>query len=222
MWVRSEYTSELAVLAAWVSLLVPWNISYNPNTPLVGMGDAWLFFVRFPLFEFQLRNTSLIEETAPVNGSGVEENITVGMDITGLLSAHYPGTEIVANLYVTSPPTSALFYSGQLAQASVAWSVAALAFLVAFALSIALYLREEDVIARLPVNEVRLMGALLGLGALGTGIGSALQYAQRDIVGTPIPVGVVVIGVFALVLLRIETIEPDEESAEEDVPASGK
>ena len=206
MWVRSEYTSELAVLAAWVSLLVPWSVAYNGDAPVFGLDnvDATLYFVRFPLFELQFRSDSVIQNQ-------------VEFDIAGLLASQYPGTELFASIYVTTPPTSALFYDGRLALASVVWSVAALAFLCAFGLSIALYLREDAVVARLPVSEVRLMGALLGVGALGAAAASVLHYTQRAVVGTPIPIGVLVIAAFALVLLRIETVEgEDGESPQSD------
>lgn len=199
MWVRSEYTSELAVLAAWVSLLVPWSVSYNGDAPVIGLDSvgATLYFVRFPFFELQFRSDTVIRNE-------------IEFDIAGLLASQYPGTEVLASIYVTTPPTSALFYDGQLALASVVWSVAAVAFLAAFVLSIALYVRERAVVASLPVSEVRLMGALLGAGALGTGVASVLHYAQRDVVGIPIPVGVLVIAAFALVLLRIEAVESED------------
>lgn len=46
VWVRSEYAEELAVLLAWLSALVPWNVSY---ATLPDLGS--LLFVRFPLFQ---------------------------------------------------------------------------------------------------------------------------------------------------------------------------
>lgn len=46
-WVRSEYAGELAVVAAWLSALVPWSVS-------VASRDGISFVVlRWPLFVFQ-------------------------------------------------------------------------------------------------------------------------------------------------------------------------
>lgn len=46
-WVRSEYAGELAVVAAWVSALLPWSVSFFSE------GGKSLVVVRFPFFLFQ-------------------------------------------------------------------------------------------------------------------------------------------------------------------------
>ena len=46
VWVRSEYAGELAVLSAWFSALIPWNITYS-----TGIAGGNLLFVRFPFFQ---------------------------------------------------------------------------------------------------------------------------------------------------------------------------
>jgi hypothetical protein len=46
VWVRSEYAGELAVVLAWLSALLPWNITYST---LSGVGSV--LFVRFPFFQ---------------------------------------------------------------------------------------------------------------------------------------------------------------------------
>lgn len=199
MWVRSKYASELAVLAAWVSLLVPWSVAYNTDAEF----GSTVFFLRFPLFELQLRRPAVFEDV-----DGLEFRYD---DAGPLLEQLYPGVELASNLYLTSPIGSTQTYSGSMETASIFWGVAAIAFVVAFALSIALYLREEAVVDALPVSQVRVMGALLGIGALGTGIASVFHYMEQDLGGFPIPVGVLVIAAFALVLLQTEEI-PDEET----------
>lgn len=46
VWVRSEYAEELAVVLAWLSALLPWNVAFSD------LGDAGdLLFVRFPLVQ---------------------------------------------------------------------------------------------------------------------------------------------------------------------------
>jgi hypothetical protein len=49
VWVRSEYAGELAVLSAWIAVLLPWSVS------LSRVLGGNLLFVRFPLFEVQYR-----------------------------------------------------------------------------------------------------------------------------------------------------------------------
>ncbi|PSP45528.1 hypothetical protein BRC69_05510 [Halobacteriales archaeon QH_6_66_25] len=134
MWVRSEYASELAVLSAWIAVLLPWNVAYQPNAP--PDGQASIYFFRFALFEIQFRRPWVVE----VNG---------------------------------------------------------------------LYVREDAVAAKLPVSEVRLMGGLLAVGAVGTVGASALYLTARDSTGVPIPVGALVVAVLAVVLLRTEEVDPD-------------
>jgi hypothetical protein len=46
VWVRSEYAGELAVLSAWLTALVPWNLTYSPD-----VSGGSLLFVRFPFVQ---------------------------------------------------------------------------------------------------------------------------------------------------------------------------
>lgn len=46
-WVRTEYAGELAVVAAWVSALLPWSVS------VASQGGISFVVVRWPLFVFQ-------------------------------------------------------------------------------------------------------------------------------------------------------------------------
>ena len=48
MWVRSEYAGELAVISAWVAVLLPWNVAVSQR-----VFDGRFLSVRFPLFEIQ-------------------------------------------------------------------------------------------------------------------------------------------------------------------------
>ncbi|WP_435194376.1 DUF7549 family protein [Natronomonas sp. EA1] len=47
VWVRKEYAGELAVLSVWVSVLIPWSVSY------VTREGISLVVIRFPFFLFQ-------------------------------------------------------------------------------------------------------------------------------------------------------------------------
>jgi hypothetical protein len=195
MWVRSKYAGELAVLSAWLSVLLPWNITYHGNAP--PEGEAAVYFFRFAFFELQFRRPWVFE----INGE-----TTVA---TEPLELTYAGTQLFGNVFVTTPPTSLQFYEETLAQASMAWSVAAVGFALAFALSLALYFREEEVSAALPVSEVQLMGGLLAVGALGTAASTVLFFQASHTRGITLPVGVLVVGVLAVVLLQTEKVEAD-------------
>lgn len=200
MWVRSEYAGELAVLSAWVSMLLPWNVVWKGIEHAEFPVDSSVVFLRFALLELQIRGAGTIRANATAIGEGVQR-----IDASALLAQQYPGTEVFADFFVATPPGSALFYSSpHLFRASLAWTFGAVAFLSAFVLSLALYFREEQVREHIPVSEVRLMGGLLGLGVLGTAVATGLYYVGRDVAGTPIPVGVLVIAALAVVLLQTE------------------
>ncbi|PSQ47167.1 hypothetical protein BRD19_10315 [Halobacteriales archaeon SW_7_65_23] len=194
MWVRSEYASELAVLSAWIAVLLPWNVAYQPNAP--PDGQASVYFFRFALFEVQFRRPWVFE----INGDVTEA--MEPLDIT------YGGTQLFGNVYAMLPTSAVTFHDGMMGQASLLWALAALAFAVAFALSLALYFREQEVAEKLPVSEVQLMGGLLGVGAVGTVGASALYLTARDSTGVPIPVGALVVAVLAVVLLQTEEVDP--------------
>jgi len=196
MWVRSEYAGELAVLSAWLSVLLPWNITYHGNAP--PEGEAAVYFFRFAFFEVQFRRPWVFE----INGE-----TTVA---TEPLELTYAGTQLFGNVFVATPVGSLQFYEETLAQASMVWTVAAVGFALALALSLALYFREQEVSAALPVSEVQLMGGLLAVGALATAASTVLFFQDSHTTGITIPVGVVV-GVLAVVLLQTEKIEKREE-----------
>jgi hypothetical protein len=196
MWVRSKYTSELAVLAAWLTVLIPGTVVHQSDAPVGGS----VIFLRFALFELQIRQPGVIE----VNGQRIVASEP--------LAETYAGTSLVGDLFVATPPGSIAFYDGTLQQASVLWTVGAVSFALALLLSLALYFRTEQTVHRLPVSEVRLMGALLGITALGLAGGSVLSYTERAISGLPIPVGVLIIGLLSVVLLLTKEV-PDETAA---------
>jgi len=206
MWVRSEYANELAVLSAWLAVFLPWSGATHTQrgTVLGAEVESDIVFLRFPLVELQFRSPAVIR-------SG-EERIQADAP----LDAAYSGTELFGDIYLTTPPSSVLFYDSTLRQASLLWTAGAIGFALAFLLSLALYIREDRVVAALPVSAVQFMGALLGVGALGTAGASALHFVARDTVGFPVPVGVLVVAVLAAVLLRTEAVQAPEDGPGEE------
>lgn len=207
MWVRSRYANELAVLAAWLSLLIPWNVAQHSHE-VPGTGETSILFFRFPLVEFQFRENAITQQ---VGGGGA-----INIDVSQSLDMTFAGSKFWGDLYVAFPHSAVQFYEGTLWQASLLWAGAALLLVVAFLLSIALYFREDWVESHLSVLPVHVMGALLTLGALGTAGASVLYYLERDVVGFPIPVGVLVLGLLGVVLLLTQPVSDDDSTGPDD------
>ncbi len=85
------------------------------------------------------------------------------------------------------------------------WGLAALVMLAALVLSVIYYTDEAWLEAR-RVHPVRLMGGLLGLATVLFGVATYF-VSTGGFGGTPIPIGVVLLGLLAGVLLRAELTE---------------
>lgn len=183
VWVRSKYAGELAVLLAWLSALVPWNITYSSN-----VGDVSALFVRFPLFQVRF-----------VWGVDVNRNVALTTPIPGWL---LPGwLDRLSALSFQQGQTILLAYQ--------VWAVGAAVFAIAIALSIAYYLREERV-EGFAIDPVRLMGGLLGITGGIFAVATYLLYT-RGFPGVPVPIGVVFLLVFAGLLLSAERVGDHDE-----------
>lgn len=187
--VDPEYAEEFAVVSAWLAALVPWSLTYHDSGPL----GSVLIAIRLPVAELQLRGAS----TITIDGEKV--------DVASKMAQVYPGVKVGGDLFVTTPPTSALFYDKlTLVWGSLFWTLGGLLVLAAVVLAFALYLREDAVTDRVPVGPVRAMGWLLA-GATVALVGTTVLYfLARGHVGVPVPVGVVVTGILAAVLLGFD------------------
>lgn len=195
VWVRSEYAGELSVLLAWLSVLLPWNVTYS-TIPAAGAKVSALF-VRFPLFQVRF-----------VWGADIDHPVLLTLPVPGWL---LPGPlKRVSALAAQQGLDILLAYQ--------VWALGAAVFAVAFALSIAYYLREERVEA-LAIDPVHLMGALLGLAGLAFAVATYLLYT-RGFPGVPIPAGVVFLLAFSGLLLSAERIEEPGSDAEREEPGS--
>ena len=190
-WVRSEYAGEFAVIAAWLSMVLPWNIVYHPSVPTDPLASK-MAIIRLPLAEFQFRFPAVIE----VNGET--------SSAAAVLEQIYPGFRLFGEVFLTTPVGASGHYDGYMQLGSYAWAVGALAVAAAFAVSLAFYLREEALQDRLSADPVRLIGGLLGMAAASLAAASVLYFFDRDLGGIPIPIGVVVMGALSVALLRVE------------------
>lgn len=169
VWVRSEYAGELAVVFAWLTALLPWNITYST---IPGLGSA--LFVRFPF---------------------VQVRYAFGLPVAEATAVRSP----LGAMELQAGQTVAVGYQ--------AWVVGAAAVGAALLLSLALYRYEESVETgfadALGIDVVRAMGALLGFSAVALSAATWLIWS-RGLPGVPIPVGVVLLYVFAGVLLVVQ------------------
>lgn len=189
-WVDSEYAGELAVLSAWLSMVLPWNVVYHPDAPV----NSTVVFLRFSVVEIQIRFPFIFELEGEL------------VSAANALAAQYPGTALFWGLFATTPVGAITHYDGYMGMGSVVWALAAVALLGSFVVSIALYLDESRVAEGMSVDPVRLIGGLLGVATVTTAAASVLYFLDRGVAGIPIPIGVVVIGALSAALLRVERV----------------
>jgi uncharacterized protein (TIGR04206 family) len=119
-----------------------------------------------------------------------------------LLQVRYAfGIPVARAVKVDSPYAAWQFQAGQsVADAYALWTVGATILLAALALSVAMYLDLDRV---RPYRPVTAMGALLG--AAGVTLAAATYLlATRGFPGIDLPIGVLLLLLFAVVLLRAE------------------
>ncbi|WP_435347519.1 DUF7549 family protein [Haloarchaeobius sp. HRN-SO-5] len=134
VWINSDYVEEFAVLTTWLSVLLPWSVVQGNISVLDGGGkETEVVILRFPLFGIRY-----------VFGSGVFDGTTVQTPY-----GFFQGTS-----------ASAAAGAASQSAAHLAWTVAAVAFLAMFVLSLAMYL-EVDVLRALPGRGVYVVGALM-------------------------------------------------------------
>ncbi len=178
VWVRSEYAGELAVLTTWITAFIPWNIHYAPLSDA-----ASVLWVRFPLLQVRY-----------VFGLELLRGTQIGLPV--------PPPLIDSTGFVVS--AMGFQDNARLTTGYEIWAVGALLYLVALAVSIAYY-RDEERVEAWSVDPVRLLGGLLLLTAGAFGAATVFTYGVFP--GVPIPLGVVITGLFGAVLLTAERRE---------------
>jgi uncharacterized protein (TIGR04206 family) len=113
------------------------------------------------------------------------------------------GVPFAEGTVILDPLSAISFQAGNsIAVAYQAWAVGAGVFALALAFSVVYYLAEERVEA-LPVDPVRVVGALLGVTGVVLAAATVLLFT-RGFPGVPIPLGVVFFLLFGGVLLTID------------------
>jgi hypothetical protein len=190
VWVRSEYAGELAVLLAWFSALIPWNVTYST---LEAFGtEVSALFVRFPLFQVRF-----------VWGADIDNPVLFSLPVPGWL---LPDSLRELSALATQQGLGILV-------AYQVWALGAVVFAVTVGLSVAYYLREERV-ESLRVDPVQLLGALLGVTGLVFVVATYLLYT-RGFPGIPIPAGVLFLLLFSGLLLSAERLDEESDSSAE-------
>lgn len=194
-WVKAEYADELAVVTTWLVALLPWSVSYTTDAPF----ESPVYFLRFPLFELQARFP------ADITANGQQ------LDVAAVLSEQYGGVALFGDVYLGSPVAAVLGGPGAVLAYGL-WTVAALLVAVAVVLSVGMYLREDAVSEWLPVNYVRLTGAVFAVAAVPLAAATVLFASSETAYGTPIPVGLVLMVAVAYLLLTAD-LASDAETA---------
>jgi uncharacterized protein (TIGR04206 family) len=182
VWVKSEYAEELAVLMTWLSALVPWSISYG-SFAVTSAEDLTLVILRFPFFGIRYQ---------------------LGLQILG-------GTSLQSPLGFRSEVLSA----GESAAAQLPgydlWLVAVAILALAVVVSILMYFEVDAALDALPIDPVRLLGALLLVVAvLLLGSSYVLYSSQAALL---IPFGVFLHLAFGVILVRVDRATDDTADA---------
>jgi hypothetical protein len=194
VWVKSELAEELAVVAAWLSALVPWSISLR----LGGDGGPTLVEVRFPF--------GLIRYLFGIEISG-------GANIKNPLLKTPPAA---ADYYAGSP--SALPFNIWTAAAGVLLLAVLLSFMLYF---FEAELAESSVDPVRVMGALILLSAvLLTASSYILQFGADPIGSPNTFPGTLLPVGVLLQYAFAYVLLRVDRVDDaDAETPESSDPA---
>ncbi|UVE49215.1 hypothetical protein KU306_09780 [Haloferax larsenii] len=113
------------------------------------------------------------------------------------------GIDVAQRIALSDPLSAVAFQAGQpIAVGYKAWSVGAAVMAIAVLFSVVYYTQEERVEDG-PVDPVRVLGGLLGLAGVVLAASTYL-LATRGFPGIPVPLGVVLLFVFAGVLLTVE------------------
>lgn len=130
------------------------------------------------------------------------------------------GVPVGQAVRIDTPVSAARFQQGSGVELPYqVWIVGAVILAIAILLSVGFYLREEQFEA-FPVDPVRLMGVIIGLGALTLAVST--YYLQiRGIPGLTVPVGLLLIGMLAGLLLTVERADPATPESETDADTEG-
>ena len=132
VWVKSEYAEELAVLATWLSALVPWSISYGSFAVTSGQ-DLALVILRFPFVGIRYQLGVQI-----LGGTSVKTPLQFRQEVVnaggGALS-QVPGYDL--------------------------WLVGVALLAVAVVVSLLMYFEVDAALDAIPTDPVRVLGALL-------------------------------------------------------------
>jgi hypothetical protein len=196
-WVKAKYANELAVLSAWLAALLPWTVTYSGQ----GRGPlgSTLILVRTGVLEVQF--VQALPREVVVDGQAQRlENLREVLAAVGI-----SGLRLSEGVWASTPIASALAQSGNpeagVRNAALVGGAGGALILAAVGISLLLYAREQWVESLF--DPVRLIGTLLG-GATAAFAVAAVYRWQSSIPGVPIPVGLVVIGVLAAMLLTVD------------------
>jgi len=186
VWVKSEYAEELAVLLTWLSALLPWSISYG-TFAVTSSQDLTLVILRFPFVAIRYQlGVQLLSGTDVKTPVGFREEV---VNAGGGTLAQLPGYDL--------------------------WLVGVGLLAVALVVSFLMYF-EVDALDAVPVDPVRLQGALLL--ALSLALLGSSAYLFTTQAALFVPFGVLLQLAFGVILLRAERAG-DDDAVDSDADA---
>jgi uncharacterized protein (TIGR04206 family) len=185
VWVKSEYAEELAVLLTWLSALVPWSISYGSFAVTSGQ-DLTLVILRFPFvgIRYQL-GVQVLGGTSVLTPLEFRQEV---QNAGGNALAQVPGYDL--------------------------WLVGLAVLTVAVAVSLLMYFEVESALDVIPVDPVRLLGALLLVVAIALLSSTYVLYTSQAALF--VPFGVFLHLAFGVILLRVDRAEAENPDADAD------
>jgi hypothetical protein len=154
LWVRSEYTEELAVLCAWLSALVPWVVMYSDLGEL-----GRVLYVRFPLVQVRYTYGVPLAQATRVDDPLSALALQSGRSLGGAYELWVVGAALVAVAVLFGV---ALYFEVDVPLARPARAMGVLLLLAALAHAVAVY-QVATVLPGVPIPVGVLFQAAFGV-----------------------------------------------------------
>jgi hypothetical protein len=196
MWVRSEYAGELAVLATWLTALLPWSVSVLRESPSWLDGTFTVVNIRFLFFQFHY------VFGVALGRQSLDGLVQAVWEIPGFVpSNQVPEGRLwlaAAGFFALVLLASFVYYArDERLEAGAERAEMRIGDAAPGGLADAL---PAAVASRLTLDPVRAFGACFAVLAVAFSVATAMFFQHQPTA----PVGAAFMWVFAVVLLRVE------------------
>ncbi|WP_123532938.1 DUF7549 family protein [Halosimplex salinum] len=188
MWVRSEYAGELAVLATWLTALLPWSVSFLRRSPQGMDATFTVVNIRFVFFQFHyLFGISLGEQS-------LGQIVQIVYEIPGFV----PDNQVLeGQIWLAAAAVFALLLAASFVYYARDERLEDAADEATTGLAESL---PDSLADRLTLDPVRVFGAAFAVLATVFSVATAMFLQHQP----TIPVGALFMWVFAAMLLTVE------------------